>query len=462
MGYASTMDTYGTAVYGSNKKNELSTILIKCILQGGIVYLYCQGIVMNSVYVFNLVPQSSQSGIEVAASATLFIRLTFINGFLDLVLAAGKKYYCIQKRGNIVLVSSVILAVVHLLLCILFVAVLDYGIYGLALALTLSKVSDIAILMGYFLYRQESLSWSPIDRTVFHKWYDMVKLGLYGSFNVTAELLIYEAAAIASQFMGTQVTATWVITFQLSSLTFALSFGIVSAETIFVGKHLGMENTSEIKKWIGVGMVNSLLNSVSNALILYVFIGYFGRIFTDDKVVIATLSKWFWIISLKTVFDHTASYLTRGVLVAMGKQRNISIIIFAIGYGVIVPLIILLSCVTSLGAVGLFISIALYAVLFLISSIIYMSQIDLSVEIGRSSQRLNMNLGVNKATDGGYEYVEKNDSSYDEMDSMLNHHSISIWKDTSFKSFIRHLVQGMVVCFLLTTLSFYGDFKNYH
>ena len=55
-GYSSVFDTYGPQVHGSAESSELGTVLVKCLLQGGLVHLIILGPYLNLVYVIDMLP----------------------------------------------------------------------------------------------------------------------------------------------------------------------------------------------------------------------------------------------------------------------------------------------------------------------------------------------------------------------------------------------------------------------
>ena len=321
MGYVSVIDTYGTTVYGSTQKQGLSTIVIKTILQGILLYFIAAGIFLNMSFLFEYMPDIDSGTRTVKVTAVLFMRLTFINGILDLVFCSTKKYFSIQNHGSIVIVSSLLLAVAHLTVSYLCVNHLNLKVYGIAIATISGKLVDILIQVVCFFYKRHELAWEKVSRAIFYKynWKAMVKLGLYSSLNLAAELMIYESASIVAQFMGTHITAAWIISFQLCCMSFAISFGIVSSAAILTltglkhftriskimarqtrnvslwafGAYLGNKDPAKVRTWSVVGITNSLVNSCSNALIYFIFIKKIGALFTDNAEVLDMLRNFF-------------------------------------------------------------------------------------------------------------------------------------------------------------------------
>ena len=447
MGYVSVIDTYGTTVYGSPQKERLSTIVIKTILQGTLIYFVCAGVLLNATFLFACIPDLDSGSKTVKATAVLFIRLTFINGILDLVSCSTKKYFSIQNHGHIVMVSSFLMTFTHLAMSFMCVTHLKLKVYGIAIATISGRIADVLIQVVYFFYKRRELVWEKVDRIIFYNWKDMVKLGLYGSVNVTAELLIYEGASIAAQCMGTHVTTAWVISFQLCSMSFAFSFGIVSTATILIGAALGNKNPAGVRTWSAVGMINTLVNSSSNALIYFLFIGKIGKLFTDEVVVLDMLQKWFWILSIQTIFDHTASYISRGVLVAMAKQKTITIMIVSIGYAMVIPLLIVLTTQTNLGILSIYIPVLVYSFVFLIVAVISLTRVSVDFEVSKAQIRLEEKHAVVNSSD--------NSSEYNESLPLITNKRVPLYQDNNF----RHFLIALSFCFLsflfLSFVSFY-------
>ena len=100
-GYSYVFDTFGPQVYGSSRPGELTTCLIKCLLQGVILHLILLGPFLNLVYLIDMLPNSGvyptldaggrSQNCDYREIAVAYLRLTVPIEFLD---------YAIILRGH--------------------------------------------------------------------------------------------------------------------------------------------------------------------------------------------------------------------------------------------------------------------------------------------------------------------------------------------------------------------------
>ena len=309
-----------------------------------------------------------------------------------------KKYFMIQKHGFIVNVSSAVLLAMHIVTCVVLLQKLQLGVYGLAIASVSSRALDIVIQLTYFVVRRRSLEWVMPDTSVFLQWNEMIKLGLLGALNMAAELLIYEIISIVVQFKSLVELASWVVIFNVLSIAFAFSFGMISSTAILVGISLGEKDEVKTKKWIKVGIINTLVQATVLAFITVNYITEIASLFTDNSAVLTTLANSFWIAGLQAIAEQLNQVIGRGIMGTMGRQKTLTIIILVIGYTVAIPSVFGFAFGTSLGIKGILYAILIYAALYLMASIILLFRTDISYEISKATIRISETTEEDKPT----------------------------------------------------------------
>ena len=104
---------------------------------------------------------------------------------------------------------------VHIILCYVFVHVLDYDVVGLAYASTLK---DFVLMISVFIYgrcsSQINIALAPINKDAFKGWCEYLKISLPTTVMICAEYWAFEILTIFAGIIG--VT-------ELASMTLCIS-----------------------------------------------------------------------------------------------------------------------------------------------------------------------------------------------------------------------------------------------
>ena len=426
-GYSSVFDTYGPQVYGSTERGELGTVLMKCLLQGAFVNLVIIGPYLNFVYVIDMLPASVTDSDENTEGfrdiAVQYLRLTVTVEFLSYTVLMVSKYIAIQGHSRFVYLVSLVMIGSYILVNYLLVSTLKQGVNGLASAAIIGRIIPllVALIICIAKIRTKEFIWTGIDFKVLLGWKPMIKLGLSGSMHRFAELALYEIATFCSQFDGTTSFSVIIIIIQLLNFCWALTEGIARAGATLIGSALGDGNAENVKLYMIMTMVNTLLECIPLAMTCFFLRTHLVEIFNPSEDVVDLFVDTFWIACISLVGYHIQNGLSQGVLVAFGEQkfiaRSTSIACYAVG----LPVVIVTIFFMDLKVVGIVAGFMVSDVIIIIAALFKISRIDISKEIEKT--RLRVATNSLQDSDGS---VKKgiNNPAYHAEDENLEIHTV--------------------------------------
>ncbi|KAL5263223.1 hypothetical protein ACHWQZ_G008565 [Mnemiopsis leidyi] len=476
-GYSSVFDTYGPQVYGSSEPGELATVLVKCLLQGGMIHLTILGPYLNLVYVIRMLPNSGlyptvNAGSETAMEdfrdlAVKYLRMTLIVEFLDYAVTMMLRYFAIQGQNKIVYAVSLVMATVHILANYLLVSVLGLGVEGLGLAAISGRTLALIVSVGICVVniKKGLFPWKGMNMRVLLGWKPMIKLGVSGAINVFAEVALYEISTFCSQFASTTTLSVIIIYIQIMSVWWATSFAISRTAATLIGKALVEGSVIRVKQYMLLTLINTLLEAVPTAVISYFFREYLVRIFQDDPDVIDAFTSVTWLACIGLILTHLQTSLNQGVLIAFGAQRFTALTMSMSCYLVGLPLIIMTIFLTNLGVTGIFLGWMTSDTIILIAAVIKIWKTDILEEIEKSRRRVaNMDKTVEAFENPAYNVTEgdvkfRTESKVADQDAnikeLLNEDSVStqLFENATFGQNVHNNQEIRIVVITFVTLA---------
>ena len=400
-GYSSVFDTYGPQVHGSAESSELGTVLVKCLLQGGLVHLIILGPYLNLVYVIDMLPtEGLHSGEETIVAddfrdiAVQYLRLTVFVEYLDYAVMMISKYFAVQGQTKFVYIVSGAMIATHVAANYGLVSVLNMGVNGLGIAAIIGRAVPLAVslLICIVKVKREEFVWSGIGFKTLIGWKPMVKLGVSGAINCFAEMALYEISTFCSQFDGRNALSVIIILVQILSIWWAITFGIARTAATLIGTALGNGNVKNVKLYIKLTLVNTALESVPLAFISYFLRRYLVQIFSNDEQIMDLYDGTFWLACLGLPINHFMNSLNQGILVAFGRQKFIAWTMSIACYGIGLPFIILTIFFTDLGVTGVILGWILSDTATLLTGAAKIWRIDIEKEMEKTKLRVSRDL----------------------------------------------------------------------
>lgn len=278
--------------FGSQDEDRLSraehTVLMFCLLVG--LLLTALGW-WSAPWSLRLVKTPE----DIMAASTVYLRIYYLGatGLMLFNIGSG----ILRAVGDSVwpLVFLGVCCLLNIALDLLFVAVFEMGVAGVAWATMLSLlVSAICVLVHLsrvkgphrLIPSRLRIDGSSLRRIL----YIGVPAGVQGSMYSISNIIIQSAV----NSLGTTMVAAWTTTGKLDGLFWVTSNSFGVAICTFVGQCFGAGKLERMKKGVRVWLLLSLgVSAAISALLLWIApLGF--RLFTDDPVVIQEAIQIIW------------------------------------------------------------------------------------------------------------------------------------------------------------------------
>jgi MATE family multidrug resistance protein len=171
-----------------------------------------------------------------------------------------------------------------------------------------------------FFSKKGMSCWNGFTRRGWQNWGPMIKLALPGVIMVEAECLAFEILTFAASYFGVTVLAAQSVLATLTSLTFQIPFPLSIAASTRVANLIGATLTDAARISTRVAFFAAILVGLLNVTLLSSLKEYIPRLFTNDKDVIAIVSKILPLCAAFQLFDALAA-VCNGVLRGLGRQE---------------------------------------------------------------------------------------------------------------------------------------------
>ena len=325
-GFCTALDTLCSQAHGANTPRRVGVLLNR-----GLFLATVLAIIVAFVWAFAVQPLLEALGQEhvVSLLAQIFTRYMLI-GILPMfwfeavrrtLAAIGIAYP--QAIGSAISVLTV-------LLCeFIFVNVLNLGVKGSAIALSLGFWAQF---ISALLIAQTSSEWrkhtTRFTTEVLHELGQYFRLAIPGTVMVCAEWWAFEVAQIIGGSISAATLSALSILLQISGVVFQIPFSFAIACSSRVGNHLGNGNALLARTSSVMLLGVSLLCELVYLAAMLIAGPNLGKIFSDDPEVIRIVEDTVAYCTFVCLFDGLQGCLS-GIIRGVGSQS----------YGAIVNLI---------------------------------------------------------------------------------------------------------------------------
>jgi len=350
MGFTIVVSQYFGAKQIDKVQKAINTLYIFMFFTSLIVTV---GGIMLSKSIFLLIDLSP----EIIPDAMIFLNIFLLgliflfgyNGTSAILRGLGD-----SKTPLYFLIGSVVL---NILLDILFVPILHFGIWSVAVATVFSEAvaftAQIIYLNRYHKVVKFSFRGLQFDRDIFIKSIRIgIPTGLQQTFVAAGMVALYW---VVNQF-GVDANAAYSAAGRIDSFAAmpAMSFSV--ALSTFVGQNLGANRPDRVKTGLRATLMMTSIISISISLITVLFGRYLMRMFTTDPVVIRMGGDYLMIIG-STYLLFSTMFVINGLLRGAGDTLVPMFISLFSLWVIRIPVAYFLSKNTSLGVLGIWWSI---------------------------------------------------------------------------------------------------------
>lgn len=245
----------------------------------------------------------------------------------------------------------------------------EMGLDGAGLATVLARAVMVLVLVFYFIKSMKAFHLKrPLWGTFLVYFREQLKIGLPSGFQYLFEVGAFSGAGIMMGWLGAEALAAHQVALNLASLTFMVSLGIAFASSVRVGQSRG-RGGAEIRD-IGVG--SFLISGIFMFFCGVIFI-LFGQslaaLYVKDLKVLALAQTFLYVTALFQIFDGTQA-VGVSLLRGMSDVKLPTLITFVAYWVVSLPLGYFLAFSTRLGALGIWVGLAVGLAVASISLII--------------------------------------------------------------------------------------------
>ena len=305
----------------------------------------------------------------VAAYAQLYIwpmipGMIFL-GFFDL----SRRFLTCLQYSQGPMIAQIFSSILHLVLCIFWVAPGDLDVGGLGMATMITYLVMWVFTDGYACYVPEcrkALHWP--NRETLRGWSEYLAIALPSTVLMLAEGWAFNVLGIMAGLISVTDQAVCTILFQLIAVMFMVPNGLQSACCAIIGEKIGANNVAVAKQYFKIMSITTLTFLAALQLLVYVLKEEIVALFTSDPDVFKLANASVFIIIVTFTPDMIQGSL-QGVIRALGIQRVASYYSLASYYLLGIPLALVLTFVFDMGVIGLwtgiFAGLCLIAIIFL-------------------------------------------------------------------------------------------------
>lgn len=307
--------SFGTGDKKEGRKTAAQTLLITlpiAILMTLIMLVFSDGIL-------KLVSGDVDLTIIKSYYITSIIGIPFLA--LDIIFAA---LYRAVGFAKVPMYTNIFSVVSNIILNALFIFVFKWGVFGAALATTISRLM-VMLIYCYLIFKKKNF-WVTLPYYNF-KYNHVIarrilKIGIptmceQGLFRLG--MIVFEMLVIR---LGTLPYAAHKIALTAESFSFNLGTGFAVASTSLVGQQLGRNDPERAKKYAEICTVLSMIVMTIFGLLFFIFPTFIIRVFTDNTEIQPLASTALKIVSICQPF-LAASMVLSGSLRGAGATTAV-------------------------------------------------------------------------------------------------------------------------------------------
>ena len=267
--------------YGAGKFHQVKTDIKNSLCIAGIT-----GILFTIICVFGTEHFVSLMQIpeEITSDAVIYLKIYFCALIPNLIYNFGNAILRAMGDSKRPLYILIVASIVNIILDLVFVLLLGWGVFGVALATGLSQLIS-ALMVFYLLHRQFPDLWKKqaIQQNIYG---NIFKIGL----PTALESIMYSFSNVLIQIsinsFGTAVIASWAIYGKVDCICWMTMTSMGIAVTSFAGQNFGAGNYDRIRKCAVTG--SALLTGFLFILVIifYSIAPVLFRLFTYDPEVV--------------------------------------------------------------------------------------------------------------------------------------------------------------------------------
>lgn len=298
-----------------------------------------------------------------ASDATYIYASGYLNiyllGTVSVMIGSGMNYF-INSQGfpRAAMVTTLLGAVLNLILDPVFIFLLDMGVQGAALATIISQTASAIWVMAFLMGKKPVLAFrKEYLRPQLKLVWEIISLGFSGFIMSATNCAVQIVCNITLKNYGGNLSDLYIgVMTVLNSVREILSLpvqGLTNGAQPVIGFNYGAKKYSRVKKAIAFSSIIGVIYTGVAWLTVLIFPEIFIRMFNDDPALLETGVHALHIYFFGFIF-MTLQFSGQTAFVAMGKSKQAIFFSLLRKAFIVIPLTLVLPMLWNLGCDGVF------------------------------------------------------------------------------------------------------------
>ncbi|KAH0709965.1 hypothetical protein KY284_011392 [Solanum tuberosum] len=386
LGMASAVETVCGQAYGAKRYAVMGVICQRAILLHlGAAFL------LSFPYWFSgpLLKAIGQSE-TISEQGELFARGLILQLYALAISCPMQRFLQAQNIVNPMAYIAVSVFIVHVVITWLVVDVLEYGLFGAAMAQSFSWWL-LVITQGLYVVFSPwcKETWTGFSMNAFNSIWPYFKLTVASAVMLCLEIWYFQGLVLASGLLPYATVSLDSISVCMNYWNWDMQFmlGLAAAASVRVSNELGAGHPRVAKMSVIVVSMTSIMFSTIICIIELIFKVGLSKLFTSDSEVIEAVSHLTPLLAISVWLNGIQPILS-GVAVGSGWQAVVAYVNLATYYCIGLPIGCILGFKTSLQAAGIWWGMIVGVVLQTFSLFILTARTNWNTEVAKAADRL--------------------------------------------------------------------------
>ncbi|XP_070539274.1 multidrug and toxin extrusion protein 1-like [Ptychodera flava] len=387
-GVGSACDTLFSQGYGSQNKKKVGVVVQRALCFSVLTCILIWAMYLNGEAILI----AMQVDRKIARDSAPYIH-TYMSGIPGLLLfIVMSKYLQNQSIVVSVMLFTVAANLISVPIHYFFLFVLDMHLVGAALALSIVYwILGCSVLLYIRIRNLHKETWGGWSLECLRDWGIFSKLATAGVLVIALEWWAWEIGTFIMGTIGEVQVAAQGSLFNIALTMFMIPYGYCIISSIRVGNSLGAKKPDRAKLVAIVAILSISVITVCLAVILFLAQDAIGRIFTDDREILAVIKKAIPLLALYQVIDGIGQTCI-GVLQGCGLQKIGALVNFITYYVISIPIMFALVLAADMYVQGVWISLVVALTFKCLSLIICLARMNWN----KQAEQVQSRIGVSK------------------------------------------------------------------
>ncbi|XP_062176361.1 protein DETOXIFICATION 41-like [Alnus glutinosa] len=387
LGMASAVQTVCGQAYGAKRQGSMGVIC-----QRAIILHLGAAVLLTFLYWYSgaFLKAIGQSE-SIAEQGQIFARGLIPQLYAFATSCPMQRFLQAQNIVNPLAYMSIGVLLLHTLLTWVVVYILDYGLLGAALTLSLSWwILSIVNALYILLSPSCKETWTGFSLKAFTGIWPYFKLTIASAVMLCLEIWYSQGLVLISGLLPDPTVSLDSISICMNYLNWDITFilGLAAGTSVRISNELGAGHPRVAKFSVLVVSGTSLAISILFSAVVLIFRGGLGELFTSDSEVLEAVYDLTPLLAISILLNGIQPILS-GVAIGSGWQAVVAYVNLACYYVVGLPIGCVLGFKTSLGVVGIWWGMIIGVLCQTVTLLIITARTNWQSEVEKAIDRVN-------------------------------------------------------------------------